>query len=167
MSYTIITEMYFWLVCVVTGILMTFAYDCLILLRHIFRHSRLWVDIEDVIYWIISFFASFVVLYYENDGIIRFVAVLGAAVGMLIYRFTVGRFFVKTGLWIYDNIIVRLFRLLKRIKLGLHKRILCVNRIITKFFRRYVKKIIHGKYLLTRTLIDYKIKFNEKKQKNK
>jgi hypothetical protein len=94
---------------VAAGMCMAFVYDVIRLFRCLVRHGRLAVDIEDILYWLASFFAGFVFLYYLNNGVIRFAAVFGVAVGMAVYVFTVGRFLVKTGVWIAKHTLFYLF----------------------------------------------------------
>lgn len=95
MSDTIIREWYLLWYAVGTGFGFAFAYDLIRLFRCFFRHGRVLVDLEDLLYWTGCFFASFTLLYYGNHGVIRFFAVLGAALGMYLYSITLGRFLVK------------------------------------------------------------------------
>ena len=103
MSGTIITEWHFWMASIITGVIMTFAYDILRLLRRIIRHNRFFVDMEDLLFWAACFFTSFTLLYYGNNGVIRFAAVMGAGIGMLAYTLTVGRFFGKVQRFRYSQ----------------------------------------------------------------
>ncbi|MCD8038159.1 MAG: spore cortex biosynthesis protein YabQ [Lachnospiraceae bacterium] len=121
MSENIIADFDLWLASVAAGLCMAFAYDLLRLLRRLVRHGRLAVDFEDLLYWTLCFFASFTLLYYGNNGVIRFVAVLGAAIGMLIYSVSVGRFFVRLGCFLINKTIGSIFRHLCRIFGRLHK----------------------------------------------
>ena len=79
MSGEIVKEWHFWLVSIATGAFMAFVYDVLRLLRRLLRHGRFAVDLEDILYWTACFGLSFTLLYYRNNGVIRFAAVLGAA----------------------------------------------------------------------------------------
>lgn len=112
MSAAIIREGYFLLYSVVTGFCFAYIYDNLRLLRRLFSHRSWLVDAEDILYWTFCFFASFYLLYYENDGVIRFFAVLGAAVGMFLYVRTVGRLYVK-ALYRLIMILLTPYRFLK------------------------------------------------------
>lgn len=96
MSETIIREWYFLLCSMLTGIFFAFVYDQIRLFRRLWRHGRLLVDVEDILYWTFCFFASFYLLYYGNYGVVRFFAVLGAAIGMFFYSRTIGRIYVKS-----------------------------------------------------------------------
>ncbi len=115
MSGEIIREWHFWLASIVTGACMAFSYDLLRLFRRLVRHGRIAVDLEDLLYWIVWFCFSFALLYYGNNGVIRFAAVFGAAVGMLIYAVTVGRFFIKVSYLMIDKTIGNLLRLLRKL----------------------------------------------------
>ena len=95
MSREIVREWHFWLASIMTGVFMAFTYDLLRLFRRLVRHARIIVDLEDILYWTACFGLSFTLLYYGNNAVIRFAAVLGAAVGMLFYELTAGRYFVK------------------------------------------------------------------------
>lgn len=95
MSGTIIREWYFLLYSILTGFCFAFLYDNIRLLRRLFRHKRWLVDTEDILYWTVCFFSSFYLLYYGNHGVVRFFAVLGAAIGMYLYSQSAGRLYVK------------------------------------------------------------------------
>lgn len=96
MSETIIREWYFLLYSVVTGFFFAFVYDQVRLFRRLWRHVRWLVDVEDILYWTFCFLVSFYLLYYGNHGVVRFFAVLGAAIGMFFYSRTVGRIYVRS-----------------------------------------------------------------------
>lgn len=67
MSGTIITEWHFWMASIITGVIMTFAYDILRLLRRIIRHNRFFVDMEDLLFWAACFFYQlYVALLWEQ-----------------------------------------------------------------------------------------------------
>lgn len=95
MSDTIIREWYFMLYSIAAGIGMAFAYDFLRLFRRLVKHRRWLVDMEDILYWTACFLLSFYLLYYGNNGVLRFFAVIGAGAGMCLYEKTVGRFLVR------------------------------------------------------------------------
>lgn len=77
------------------GIYITFVYDLLRILRRVVPHSSFWVSVEDLAFWIYCAGKVFLLMHHESDGTLRWFAVLGALVGMLLYRKTVGALFVK------------------------------------------------------------------------
>lgn len=112
MSETIIREWYFLLCSMLAGIFFAFVYDQIRLLRRLWRHGRMLVDVEDILYWIFCFLVSFYLLYYGNYGVVRFVAVLGATLGMFFYSKTVGRVYVK-GLYCIIMYLLAPYRFMK------------------------------------------------------
>ncbi len=139
MSADIIREWNFWLASIITGACMAFLYDIFRLFRRLIRHGRFAVDLEDILYWAVCFGISFALLYYGNNGVIRFAAVLGAAVGMLIYVATLGRFFVRFSYAVIDKTIGSFLRLLKKILRRLKKLFRPVKNAIVKM---HDKKIL-------------------------
>lgn len=96
MSISVIKEMEFLIQSIICGICITFVYDWLKIFRNLWKHSNVIVSIEDAIYWIGCSVFVFSVLHQENNGILRWFVVIGAAIGMLIYKTTISRYFVKT-----------------------------------------------------------------------
>ena len=132
MSGEIVREWYFWLVSVATGAFMAFSYDVIRLFRRLVRHGRFAVDFEDILYWTACFGLSFTLLYYGNNGVIRFAAVLGAAVGMFLYAMTLGRVFVRLGVWVIDKTIGNLFRLVRKVIKALKKLLRPIKYFVVK-----------------------------------
>ena len=77
------------------GIYITFVYDLLRILRRVVPHSMFAVSVEDLAFWIYCAGKVFLLMHHESDGTLRWFAVLGALVGMLLYRKTIGALFVK------------------------------------------------------------------------
>ena len=88
MSESIIRDNYFLFYSVILGISVTVLYDVLRIFRRVFKHKDALVSIEDFIYWIIVAISVFYMMHTENNGTLRWFAVLGAAVGMLLYKKT-------------------------------------------------------------------------------
>lgn len=95
MSQDIINEVYFFASSVLMGILITFVYDFILIIRRIVRHSLFFISVEDFIFWAACAVTVFYMLYEENNGILRWFAVLGAAFGMLLYKKMIGKRFVN------------------------------------------------------------------------
>lgn len=87
-SQDIIREVVFLLHAVLLGAVITFVYDGFLILRRLFRHTTFLISLEDFIFWAACALSVFCVLYEENNGILRWFAVAGAALGMLIYKKT-------------------------------------------------------------------------------
>lgn len=81
MSQSIIDEVTFLLHSFLMGILITFVYDGFIIMRRLIRHNLFLISVEDLIFWIACAIGVFYMLYEENNGILRWFAVFGAALG--------------------------------------------------------------------------------------
>ncbi len=73
------------------GVFLMAFYDGLRIFRLAVRHGTLWTGIEDVIYWAMSSFITFLLLLHQNSGILRWYSVVGVLSGMLVYNITVSR----------------------------------------------------------------------------
>lgn len=146
MSGTIIREWNFWTASIITGACMAFVYDLLRLFRRLVRHGRIAVDLEDILYWTACFLASFSLLYYGNNGVIRFAAVFGAAAGMALYAVTIGRVFVKYSFLIIDKTIGNLIRFIVKIIGKMQRKMVALGHKINIFYKnRLTKMLFHHK----------------------
>lgn len=91
---------------VVLGAALTFVYDGLRIMRNVFRHNIFWISAEDFIYWIVAAVFIFLSLHKENNGVLRWFIVAGAVIGMLLYKGSVSRFYVKYASDIILHIVV-------------------------------------------------------------
>lgn len=94
MSRDIIIEVYFLLSAIAMGLIITFVYDFILICRQVVKHNLFFISLEDFIFWAACAITVFYMLYEENNGILRWFAVLGAALGMLLYKKIIGRHFV-------------------------------------------------------------------------
>lgn len=111
MSQNIINEVTFLLHSFLMGAAITVVYDVFLILRRLVRHNLFLISLEDLVFWIACAIGVFYMLYEENNGILRWFAVFGAALGMLVYKKCVGLFFVN----VISAAIVRILRVLVRI----------------------------------------------------
>lgn len=114
MSQNIINEVMFFFHSFLMGIVITFVYDGFLVLRRVIRHNLLLISLEDMIFWIACAIGVFYMLYEENNGVLRWFAVFGATLGMILYKETISNFLVN----FFSKILTCLFRLLYRV-LGL------------------------------------------------
>lgn len=85
----------FLLYALVMGIFVTFVYDILRILRRVFPHSGFMTSLEDLGFWIYCAAEVFLLMYQMSDGTLRWFAVLGAMVGIIVYKKLVSPWFVK------------------------------------------------------------------------
>ncbi len=86
MSQVIRQETMVFLTAVLHGALLALVYDLLRALRRVFAHSLAAVSAEDFLFWIAAGFLTFCLLFQETDGVIRGYVVVGAALGVILYR---------------------------------------------------------------------------------
>ncbi len=77
------------------GIFITFVYDLLRIFRRVVPHGNLLISLEDMVFWIYCAIKVFLMMYHESNGTLRWFAVLGAMVGMLLYKKLVSPYLVK------------------------------------------------------------------------
>ena len=76
---------------VCTGIALMMMYDGLRIFRWLVRHGSFWTGMEDAAYWLFASFATFRLLFGQNDGVLRGYAVAGVLGGMVFYDRTGSR----------------------------------------------------------------------------
>lgn len=111
MSQNIVNEMTFLLHSFFMGIVITFVYDGFLILRRLIRHSMFLVSLEDMVFWIACAIGVFYMLYEENNGILRWFSVFGAAVGMIVYKKSVSGLVIH----IMSAVIERISRIIYRV----------------------------------------------------
>ena len=83
------------------GIFITFVYDILRIFRRVVPHKGFFVSLEDLGFWIYCAAEVFLMMYHESDGNLRWFAVIGAMVGMFLYKKLVSPWFVRyVSLWL-------------------------------------------------------------------
>ena len=96
MNEFIIAELMFFLSSLIWGAILFAAYDILRVLRNVFRHAKVIIAIEDIVFWVTAGILIFRMMYQMNDGIIRYYAVISIILGMKLYQ------------WIFSAKIVKL-----------------------------------------------------------
>lgn len=113
MSQNIVSEVSFFLHSFLMGIIITFMYDGFIILRRLIRHSNLLISLEDMIFWIACAIGVFYMLYEENNGILRWFAVFGAALGMIAYKKSISSLIVNSVSMLIERAFHILFCILR------------------------------------------------------
>ncbi len=88
-------ENIFLLYALLMGIFITFVYDILRIFRRVVPHGNFLISLEDIGFWIYCAAKVFVLMYHESNGTLRWFAILGALVGMLLYKRLISSLFVK------------------------------------------------------------------------
>ena len=93
------------------GIFLTFIYDLFRIFRKVVPHNGFFVSMEDLLFWVYCAEEVFLLMYHESDGTLRWFAVLGAMVGMFLYRKLVSPLFVEYT----SKVLLRLFDFLQKV----------------------------------------------------
>ena len=113
MSQNIVNEVTFFLHSFFMGIIITFMYDGFIIMRRLIRHSYFLISLEDMVFWIACAIGVFYMLYEENNGILRWFAVFGAALGMIAYKKSISSLVVNSVSLLIERIFHILFCILR------------------------------------------------------
>lgn len=91
MSQIIQNEVFFFLICMATGVLIMFGYDMLRALRQVFPHGNLLLAFEDFFFWSGAGILTFCVIFLKNSGILRGFSIGAILLGMMLYHKSVSR----------------------------------------------------------------------------
>ncbi len=86
MSPGILEELQFFGAALLRGALILAVYDLLRIFRRVVSHGTVGIALEDMLYWILTAFLVFALLYRENDGAVRGYALIAVGLGMLLYH---------------------------------------------------------------------------------
>ncbi len=98
------TQAQIFLMTVASGFIIGFVFDCLRVFRRTVKHPNFLTQIEDIVFWVAVSLFMFYVMLTENYGEIRFYAILGAAIGAVIYFETLSRLFLPVSVAIVNFI---------------------------------------------------------------
>lgn len=95
-----------------TGVLITIVYDGLLVLRKTLPHNALGIALEDLGFWFFCAVYVFLWLHRESRGTLRWYAVMGALLGMWLYKKTLSGFLIKAGTFVLEKVLWVLGRFL-------------------------------------------------------
>lgn len=127
-------------VSILLGMGLFFLYDILRIFRRIVPHGNIWIGVEDFIYWLICTGAVFVMLYQENDGMVRGFALGGVIVGMLLYFAIFSRYVIRINVLVLRSIL----KVGKKIIVFLFGPFYKLARKILVFIRKQLKKFFRA-----------------------
>jgi spore cortex biosynthesis protein YabQ len=141
MSQDIVQEITFFLHSILVGLVITFIYDWILILRKLVKHGIVLVSIEDFIFWFACGIGVFYMLYRENNGVLRWFAVAGAALGMLLYKIVIKDRFIYIMSTCIHKMMWFVFRLIQIVLKPLKCAFSAINRFL-KFIFKKIKKCI-------------------------
>ena len=140
MSGQIAGEGWFMLHSFLLGAGITLFYDLFRILRRVIPHRTLLLSLEDLIFWVLATAGIFYLLYYENNGMFRWFAVIGAGLGMLLYKKTFSGLLVDFFSFAINAVLSFLaglaWKLLSPLRFLLHKGRLLAGRAVRRCARR-------------------------------
>ena len=140
MSQDIVQEVTFFLHSVLMGLVITFAYDWILIFRRLLKHGRILMSVEDLIYWFVCGISVFYMLYRENSGVLRWFAVVGAALGMFFYKIIFKYRFVNIMSTYIHKIMWFIFRVIQIVLKPIKWLFLAARRFV-RFLSRKFKKV--------------------------
>lgn len=148
MSQDIVQEITFFVHSILIGFIITFAYDWILIFRKLFKHGKVLVSIEDFMYWLACGVGVFYMLYKENNGVLRWFAVMGAALGMLFYKLSVKDRFV----YIMSTCIHKIMWFIYRVIQVMLKPLKCLFFAVRRFVRFITRKLKKVKEFIQKRL---------------
>lgn len=140
MSQDIVQEVTFFVHSILMGLVITFAYDWILIFRRLFKHGKILMSVEDFIYWVVCGLGVFYMLYKENNGVLRWFAVMGAALGMLFYKAVIKNRFVYVMSTYIHKIMWFIFRVIQVVLKPLKWLFSAVRRFV-RFVTKRLKKV--------------------------
>lgn len=139
MSREIVQELTFFAHSVLMGLAITFVYDWIRVLRRLIRHGKILISLEDLCFWVACGITVFYMLYRENNGTLRWFAVLGATIGMVFYKMIVRDRFTNIMSTCLHKIMWFLFRVLQIVLKPL-KRLFCAGKTLVLHLVKSLEK---------------------------
>ena len=139
MSQDIVQEVTFFLHSVLMGLVITFAYDWILIFRRLLKHGRILMSVEDLIYWFVCGISVFYMLYRENSGVLRWFAVVGATLGMFFYKIIFKNRFVNIMSTYIHKIMWFIFRVIQIVLKPVKCLFLAVRRFVRFLLRKFKK----------------------------
>ena len=94
-SEAIGNEAIFFVISMFCGMGLVVVYDLFRIFRRLVSHGNIWIGCEDVSYWLFCTAVVFLLLYRQNDGMMRAFCFLAIGLGGLIYAFLFSKTVVK------------------------------------------------------------------------
>lgn len=159
MSQSIWKELDFLLHTFLLGIIITVLYDTLRIIRRIIKHGNIWISLEDMGFWMVCSIGIFGLLMEENNGTLRWFAVLGSLLGMIAYKVTLSGLYVKyTTLviqWLLRKVMQALYLLLRPICFLLKRLYLLLRKMYGRLRRnaRIVKNALTARAKMVKIML--------------
>lgn len=94
MGKVIYWELEYVLNCILWGAALMIAYDILRIQRAVWKEGDFRIAVEDILYWCIAALGTFLLLFRQDNGVIRWFTIAGLFLAMLIWNYAVSRWSV-------------------------------------------------------------------------
>jgi len=95
-------QAWLFLTTVAMGFVIGFAYDVFRIVRKTVSHRHWVVQLEDIIYWVGVSLLMFYFMLHRNYGEVRFFSIAGAALGMIIYFYSLSLLVMKVSVAVIE-----------------------------------------------------------------
>lgn len=95
MILSLSTQASIFLITIAIGIIIGLIYDVFRIIRKIIKHNNFLVNLEDIVFWIISTFVCFYILLHNNNLEFRFYLLLGIFIGLVFYFVLISYYVLK------------------------------------------------------------------------
>lgn len=130
------SEAVFFGISFLVGMGLVLIYDVFRILRRVIKHGTVLIGIEDLCFWLLCTIAVFLLLYRENDGMMRMFAFVGILIGMAVYLAVFSRFILRFFVWLFAGIL----KGIKKVGRVLFGPLTKVVRKIFLFLKKWLKK---------------------------
>lgn len=103
MNVLISSQAHIFFISIFSGILMGIGYDIIRIIRRLFPHNRIFIGIEDILFFLISSILIFIKIFKANYGTIRGFILLGILLGVLLYYLTISNLIINTSIKIINK----------------------------------------------------------------
>lgn len=132
-------QAYLFLIFSFTGIFIAILFDIFRIKRKVFKTSNFMTYIEDFTFWILTTTIILFVIWFFNNGEIRFFMLLGLLIGIIIYILLLSDIFTKFGYIILNNIKNIIKTIIKTIYKTINPIIILFANIYNKIKEKNVK----------------------------
>ena len=160
MESVILSQLYSFLIYLISGIIIGIFFDIFRILRRSFHTPDIITYIEDILFWLFTGLFLILVLFKCSDGQLRFYNIIGLLTGVVIYILTVSKYFIKI------NVIIITF--IKNIVYKIISFILYPIKFVLKIIRKIFKPFTFFVINIKKVGMNYKQKMIKNvKNKNK
>jgi len=165
----ILTQLYSFLLYLISGIIIGIFFDIFRILRKAFNTPDIITYIEDILFWILTGSFLLVILFKFSDGQLRIYQIIGTLAGVIIYMISISKFFIKINVKIIITIKKVLYQILKIILYPIK----FIIKLITKIFNPFTFFVINinknilncSKKVIKRLKIDNKTEKNSRERR--